>query len=222
VAILPPTSATGCDVPTAGELAALTAIRAGQTAEVLLPKLRLSQSWPQLQDTVAAMGLSLSGDHSGLGAGDSQISQVAQKATMDVDQMGTAAAAATGIAIGSSGIAGNIVTINFDRPFLLILEDAATRTPLFLARSPTPPRPDEARPISASAQAPSFPPPVCSSGSLALLTHDSSSRSRRTRPDRAASAIGNHPGLAKVARCPRAWLGKILWNQASHPGDRRE
>jgi hypothetical protein len=134
VAILPPTSATGCDVPTAGELAALTAIRAGQTAEVLLPKLRLSQSWPQLQDTVAAMGLSLSGDHSGLGAGDSQISQVAQKATMDVDQMGTASAAATGIAIGSSGIAGNIVTINFDRPFLLILEDAATRTPLFLAR----------------------------------------------------------------------------------------
>jgi serine protease inhibitor len=33
-----------------------------------------------------------------------------------------------------SGIAGNIATINFDRPFLLILEDTATRTPLFLAR----------------------------------------------------------------------------------------
>jgi serpin B len=134
VAILPPTSATGCDVPTAGELAALTATRAGQTAVVLLPKLHLSQSWGHLQDTLAAMGLPLSGDYSGLGAGDSQISQIVQKATMDVDQLGTTAAAATGIAIGASGIAGNIVTLNFDRPFLLMLEDTATRTPLFLAR----------------------------------------------------------------------------------------
>jgi serpin B len=134
VAILPPASATGCDIPTARELAALTATRAGQTAQVLLPKLHLSQNWPQLQGTLAAMGLPLSGDYSGLGAGDSQISQVVQKATMDVDQMGTTAAAATGIAIGSSGFAGNIATINFDRPFLLVLQDTATRTPLFLAR----------------------------------------------------------------------------------------
>jgi serpin B len=133
VAILPPTSGTGCDVPTAGELAALTATRAGQTA-VVLPKLHLSQSWAHLQDTLAAMGLPLSGDYSGLGAGDSQISQIVQKATMDIDQLGTTAAAATGIAIGASGIAGNIVTLNFDRPFLLMLEDTATRTPLFLAR----------------------------------------------------------------------------------------
>jgi serpin B len=134
VAILPPASATGCDVPAARQLAALTATRAAQTAKVLLPKLHLSQNWPQLQDTLAAMGLPLSGDYSGLGAGDSQISQVVQKATMDVDQMGTTAAAATGIGIGASGIAANIATINFDRPFLLILEDTATRTPLFLAR----------------------------------------------------------------------------------------
>jgi len=134
VAILPPTSATGCDVPTAGELAALTATRAGQTATVLLPRLHLSQSWEHLQETLAAMGLPLSGDYSGLGAGDSQITQIVQKATMDVDQLGTTAAAATGIAIGASGIAGNVVTLNFDRPFLLIVEDTATRTPLFLAR----------------------------------------------------------------------------------------
>ncbi len=134
VAILPPTSATGCDVPTAGELAALTATRAGQTAAVLLPRLHLSQSWAHLQETLAAMGLPLSGDYSGLGAGDSQITQIVQKATMDVDQLGTTAAAATGIAIGASGIAGNVVTLNFDRPFLLIVEDTATRTPLFLAR----------------------------------------------------------------------------------------
>src|SRR5258708_826524 len=113
VAILPPASATGCDVPTAGELAALTATRAGQTAAVLLPRLHLSQSWAHLQDTLAAMGLPLSGDYSGLGAGDSQISQIVQKATMDVDQLGTTPAAATRIAIGTSRIAANVVTIQF-------------------------------------------------------------------------------------------------------------
>jgi len=134
VAILPPTSATGCDVPAAAELAALTSTRAGQTATVLLPELHLSQSWANLQDTLAAMGLPLSGNYSGLGAGDSQISQIVQKATMAVDQLGTTAAAATGIAIGTSGIAGKVVTLTFDRPFLLLLEDTATRTPLFLAR----------------------------------------------------------------------------------------
>jgi serpin B len=134
VAILPPASATGCDVPTAGELAALTATRVGQTAVVLLPRLHLSQSWAHLHDTLAAMGLPLSGDYSGLGAGDSRISQIVQQATMDVDQLGTTAAAATGIAIGASGIAGKVVTLSFDRPFLLMLEDTATRTPLFLAR----------------------------------------------------------------------------------------
>jgi serpin B len=134
VAILPPRSATGCDVPSAGELAALTATSGSQVATVMLPRLHLSQSWEHLQDTLAAMGLPLSGDYSGLGAGDSQISQIVQKATMAVDQLGTTAAAATGIAIAASGIAGKVVTLNFDRPFLLILEDTATRTPLFLAR----------------------------------------------------------------------------------------
>jgi serpin B len=137
VAILPPASATGCEIPAAGQLAALTAARAGRNAEVLLPKLHLSQSLADLQGTLAAMGLPLSGNYSGLGAGDSQISQVVQKATMDVTQLGTTAAAATGIAIAAS-LPNKPVILNFDRPFLLMLEDTATRTPLFLARIANP------------------------------------------------------------------------------------
>lgn len=133
VAILPPISAADCEIPTAAELATLTAARAARNAEVLLPTLHLSQSLTHLQGTLAAMGLPLSGNYSGLGAGDSGISQVVQKATMDVTQLGTTAAAATGIGISVS-LPNKPVILNFDRPFLLMLEDTATRTPLFLAR----------------------------------------------------------------------------------------
>jgi serpin B len=79
------------------------------------------------------MGLPLSGNYTGLGASDTQISTVVQKVVMKVDEKGTKAAAATGIAIGSSArIASQLVT--FDRPFMLVLEDTATHTPLFVAR----------------------------------------------------------------------------------------
>ena len=134
VAILPPATATGCAVPTVTQWAALTAGRATQSADVDLPKLQLSQTWDQLQATLAAMGLPLSGDYSGLGSMEGQISEVVQQATMNVSQLGTTAAAATGIAVGTAGTAGHVVTLTFDRPFLLLLEDTATSTPLFLAR----------------------------------------------------------------------------------------
>jgi serpin B len=138
VAILPPAGTTGCAVPTTAQWAKLTATDATAAAGVNLPKLRLSQTWDQLQATLAAMGLPLNGNYAGLGAGGSQISQIVQKATMDVSETGTTAAAATGIAVGSAEPAGPQVTLTFNRPFLLVLEDTATRTPLFLARIANP------------------------------------------------------------------------------------
>ena len=136
VAILPPAataqgSAAGCATPSASTLTALTSGTA-QNVEAVLPKLTLSQTLP-LTQALGSMGLPLSGDYSGLGAGDSQISEVVQKVVMKVDQSGTKAAAATGIGVASSArVGGQIVT--FDRPFLLLLEDRTTNTPLFLAR----------------------------------------------------------------------------------------
>ena len=56
---------------------------------------------------------------------------------MKVNQQGTKAAAATGIAITDSLRVGG-QTVTFDRPFLLLLEDTATHTPLFLARDRRP------------------------------------------------------------------------------------
>jgi serine protease inhibitor len=42
------------------------------------------------------------------------------------------------VAVGTAEPAGPQVTLTFNRPFLLVLEDTATRTPLFLARIANP------------------------------------------------------------------------------------
>jgi serpin B len=136
VALLPPAgsagaSAAACATPTPDQLVTLTTGRSTPT-EVALPKLDLSTSH-QLAPTLAAMGLPLVGNYSGLGAGDSTISQVVQKVVMKVDLTGTRAAAATGIAIGTSARVGG-ATVTFNRPFLLMVEDVHTGTPLFVAR----------------------------------------------------------------------------------------
>ena len=54
---------------------------------------------------------------------------------------GTTAAAATGVAAGTAMRAGPPMMLTFDRPFLLLLEDTATHTPLFLARITNPSEP---------------------------------------------------------------------------------
>jgi serpin B len=123
--------AAPCGTPSASTLAALTA-GPSQPASVVLPKLDLSQTLP-LTKPLADLGLPLTGDYSGLGRSDSQISQVVQKVVMKVNQQGTKAAAATGVAITDSLRVGDR-TVTFDRPFLLLLQDTATHTPLFLAR----------------------------------------------------------------------------------------
>jgi serpin B len=142
VALLPPAGATGaaaeCATPSPATLNALTS-GPSQNDGVVLPKLNLSQTLP-LTKTLAAMGLPLSGNYTGLGAADTQISEVVQKVVMKVDEKGTKAAAATGVGIASSArLASQLVT--FDRPFMLVLEDTATHTPLFVTRVADPTQP---------------------------------------------------------------------------------
>jgi serpin B len=138
VALLPPAHAPGCAAPTLAQWTALTAGSSTQSAEVQLPRLHLSQAWDNLQAPLAAMGLPLNGDYTGLGAGDTQISEVVQHDTMDVTPTGTTAAAATGVAVGTAAAAAPPLTLSFTRPFLLLLEDTATHTPLFLAQVTNP------------------------------------------------------------------------------------
>ena len=134
-------NATGCAAPTLAQWTAPTAGRSAQSAEVELPRLQLSQTWDNLQDPLAAMGLPRSGDYTGLGAADTQISEVVQRDTMDVTPAGTTAAAATGVAVGTAEAAAPPLTLSFTRPFLLLLEDTATHTPLFLAQVTDPAQP---------------------------------------------------------------------------------
>lgn len=141
VGLLPPAHAANCAVPSQAQLTALTTTAPGQPAGVRLPRMRLSQTWANLQTTLAAMGLPLTGDYSGLGPQDSQISEIVQRDTMTVDAKGTTAAAATGVAVGTAELAGPSLVLSFDRPFLLLLEDTATHTPLFLAWVTNPSRP---------------------------------------------------------------------------------
>lgn len=138
VALLPPAdgmpaagTSAACAVPSTGTLRALTA-GPSTDAGVVLPRLDLSQTL-SLTEPLGDLGLPLSGDYSGLGDPDGTISEVVQKIVMKVDKSGTTAAAATGVAIATSARVGGPV-VTFDRPFLLLLQDTATHTPLFLTR----------------------------------------------------------------------------------------
>jgi serpin B len=142
VALLPPASSSGgggsttqCTTPSQATLSALTQGTSG-TAGVVLPKLDLSATLP-LTATLASMGLPRTGDYSGLGSPDDQISTVVQKVVMKVDQQGTKAAAATGVGVTTLARTDSTPVV-FDRPFLLLLQDTATHTPLFLARVASP------------------------------------------------------------------------------------
>jgi serpin B len=129
VAVLPPEGTEPCAV----DIATLAALRGAEPEDVgvQLPRMKIEQSH-QLLDVLAGMGLPAEGDYSGLGADDLQISQVVQKTFLEVDEAGTEAAAATGVAVGVSGEVAPAAPVTFDRPFLFLLTDTATRSPLFL------------------------------------------------------------------------------------------
>jgi serpin B len=64
---------------------------------------------------------------------------VAHEAFVAVDEWGTEAAAATGVVAMAISAVMNSVQLTVDRPFLFVLHDRATGTPLFigLVRDPS-------------------------------------------------------------------------------------
>lgn len=73
-------------------------------------------------------------DFSGISDEQLFVSQVVHDAYVSVDEEGTEAAAATGVAIQAvSGLAGT-TDVTVDRPFLFAITDQATGAPLFLGR----------------------------------------------------------------------------------------
>jgi serpin B len=127
VAVLPPEGADPCTLD-AATLGGLQSAEAGEVA-VVLPRLEIEQSH-QLLDVLAAMGLPTGGDFPALG-GPLLVERVVQKAFLVVDEEGTEAAAATGVGV-ASGAPGSRQVVIFDRPFLFLLTDTETRSPLFV------------------------------------------------------------------------------------------
>ncbi|MGY1840980.1 MULTISPECIES: serpin family protein [unclassified Modestobacter] len=129
VAVLPPEGTDPCSVD-AAVLAGLDAATAGPVG-VRLPRLELAQTH-DLRQTLAELGVPPVGDYPALG-GELDLAAAVQRAVLRVDEDGTEAAAATGMAVAISGTAGPRATVTFDRPFLLLLTDTATRSPLLTA-----------------------------------------------------------------------------------------
>ena len=128
VAVLPPEDVDPCAVDTTA-LAALDDASAEQVG-VRLPQMEIEQTH-DLLDVLEGMGLPLRGDFSGLGQDGLEITDVVQKTYLKVDEEGTEAAAATGVAVGEAAAPVPERVVTFDRPFLFLLIDTATRSPLF-------------------------------------------------------------------------------------------
>jgi serpin B len=129
VAVLPPEGTDPCTVDAATLADLQTAVP--EEVGVQLPQLTMEQTH-SLLDVLAAMGLPVDGDYSGLGRDDLYISQVVQKTFLEVDEDGTEAAAATGVAVEEVSAAAPEQSVVFDRPFLFLLTDTETRSPLFV------------------------------------------------------------------------------------------
>ena len=119
-----------------------------QEVHVFLPKFKLEENI-SLQPTLSAMGMPKAFEPNGfLGMSDATdawklyVSHVAHKAYVDVNEEGTAAAAAT-MVVGrarSAVIEPPIPTFRADRPFLFLIRDKRTGTMLFLGRMLRPPQ----------------------------------------------------------------------------------
>lgn len=107
----------------------------------LLPRFKLTSQF-QLADVLKSMGMPLAftpdrADFSGMdGRRDLFVSAVIHKAYVEVNEEGTEAAAATGIAVGATAvmIPKEPPVFRADHPFLFLIRENRTGSLLFLGR----------------------------------------------------------------------------------------
>ena len=117
----------------------LTDARTDLAAETAIPKFS-AEYGADLARILAAMGIedafdAEKADFSRLGkseAGNLYISRVMHKCTIDVDEQGTRAGAATAVEVRAAGLLGPMEQVVLDRPFLYMLIDCQTNVPLFI------------------------------------------------------------------------------------------
>jgi len=145
-ALLPPAGTTGCAMPAATALTAMTArLVSGQPGtlnwSIALPKVNLAthvSMKPFLTELGMGVAFTQTADFTGLSPQACCIALVEQAATLGVGEKGTVASAAT--AVGMAPTAARLLPpqVVFNRPFLLMVTDRTTGEPLFMARIANP------------------------------------------------------------------------------------
>jgi serine protease inhibitor len=151
-ALLPPASsaqsADGCPDLTPAVLAALTRTltspRNPDDAVVELPEVSL-RSQADLSVLLANLGMGVAfgaqADFAGISRQPLQIGAVLQGATLRVGPGGTVGSAATGVVMIPTALEMSPPSIDFSRPYLLLISSASTGEPLFMARVANPAQP---------------------------------------------------------------------------------
>ena len=139
LALLPPAGPagavpSGCELPTPAEVATLAGdVGTAPHLVISIPKVKLATS-ASLRPVLTGLGMGIafggSADFSGLSPQACCIGFVQHAATLDMAEKGTVASAATAVGVLPSAAA---ITLDFDRPYLLVLRDALTGEPIMLA-----------------------------------------------------------------------------------------
>ncbi|TDH13390.1 hypothetical protein EPR50_G00057050 [Perca flavescens] len=122
----------------------LKAMMTPRRYSVYIPKFSIKTSY-NLNVVLSEMGMTdMFGDRANFsGISEEQglaVSDVVHQASLDVDETGATAAAATGISIGLTAIRFPVPVLKFNRPFMVIITDLNTETILFLGRIINPPK----------------------------------------------------------------------------------
>lgn len=108
-----------------------------QKVTLLLPRFSLN-STIDLSTQLKALGLqglfSDGADFSGISNGNLRVTLMMHRATVDVDELGSEASAASGVVITSRSLRARKTAIDVDRPFLFVIRDRTVNVDLFLAR----------------------------------------------------------------------------------------
>lgn len=120
------------------KLAALRAAMETRRIQVYLPRFKFSAPY-KLNAALAALGMPLAftdaADFSGMdGTQKLYIQNAFHKAFVEVNEEGTEAAAATGVAAGIKSMSFEDAVFRADRPFVFLIEDAKSGLPLFMGR----------------------------------------------------------------------------------------
>ncbi len=111
--------------------------------DLSMPKFQ-SESRLGLGEILAALGMpdafdAQKADFSGMtGKPDLMISSVLHQATIDVNEEGTEAAAATAVVMGVTSMPGQSYTIRLDKPFIYVIYETTTNTIVFMGRMVNP------------------------------------------------------------------------------------